>query len=331
VSEYQEEEKSTPSSVGGLLRRARRVTASVRRFGFSRWLEFQRRKLTSAECWFLAFRKKQQGSFWESSNAFEFIFPPAGHFYADPCLIKKDSTHYIFFEDYDLKTRKGTVACTTIQNSMAVSKPEVVLERHHHLSYPFVFDWQGELYMIPETCASRSVELYCAREFPRGWELVKILMEGVTAFDTTVFQHDGKCWMFTNFARTPDSDQSDLFLFVSESLLGPWRPHPRNPLISDVSRSRSAGGLFFSDGCLVRPSQDCSGWYGQAISLNRVIALSEDEFSEVPFARISPGVLDGDVRTHTLSLNEDWEVRDGFKWITKWQLPGFGSAPMRGR
>jgi hypothetical protein len=322
--------KSATSRWSGLLRRAGGISANIHRLGISRWLEVQSRKLTSAECWFLAFRKKQQGSFWESSKEFGLILPPAGHYYADPCLIKKAGTNYIFFEDHDLKARKGTIACATIGNTMAICEPEVILDRDYHLSYPFAFEWQGEMYMIPETSANRDIELYWAREFPRRWDLMKVLMEGINAADTTLYQHDGKFWMFTSLTCRVNSDRDDLFLYISESPFGPWRPHPLNPVISDVSKSRPAGRLFLSDGCLVRPSQDCSGVYGRSIVLNRVVTLSEDDFREIPFARILPGALGDDIRTHTLSHNEDWEVRDGFKWVTKWELPIFGvRAPGR--
>lgn len=325
--------KSTTWRRNGLLRRIAGISANIHRIGISRWLEVQGRKLTSAECWFLAFREKQRGSFWESSQAFGLILPPAGHYYADPCLIKRANTNYIFFEDNDLKARKGSIACTTIGNSTSVCEPEVILDRDYHLSYPFVFEWQGDVYMIPETSSNCTIELYWAREFPRRWDLIKVLMEGINAADTTLYQHDSKFWMFTSLARTVSSDRDDLFLYIAESPLGPWRPHPQNPVISDVSKSRPAGRLFFSNGCLVRPSQDCSRIYGRSMVLNRVIALSEDNYREIPFACILPGGLGDDVRTHTLSHNEDWEVRDGFKWVTKWQLPTiFGvRAPARTR
>jgi hypothetical protein len=269
--------KSTTSRWCGVLRRAGVISASIHRLGISRWLEVQSRKLTSAQCWFLAFRRKQQGSFWESSNAFDLILPPPGHYYADPCLIKKAGTHYIFFEDHDLKARKGTIACATLRNSMAVCEPEVILDRNYHLSYPFVFEWQGQLYMIPETSANRDIELYWARGFPRRWDLAKVLMEGINAADTTLYQHDGKFWMFTSLARGVNFDREDLFLYTSESPFGPWRPHPKNPVISDVSKSRPAGRLFVSNGCLVRPSQDCPKVYGRSIVLNRVMTLSEND------------------------------------------------------
>ena len=45
------------------------------------------------------------------------------------------------------------------------SAPVRALERDYHLSYPFIFEWESRLYMIPETTVTRQVELYLCTEF----------------------------------------------------------------------------------------------------------------------------------------------------------------------
>jgi len=172
--------------------------------------------------------------------------------------------------------------------------------------------------MLPESVSNRTIELYRATKFPHEWQLVKALMTDIKAADTTLYLHLGRYWMFTNVAETPDSEPDNLCLFFADSPLGPWQAHRKNPIVSDVSRSRPAGGLFCNNGDLIRPSQDCSRDYGQAVWLNRITELSVNEYREVPIIRIDAGFLPGAVRTHTLSQNEDWEVRDGFWWISKW-------------
>jgi hypothetical protein len=267
----------------------------------------------------LAVRERRSGKFWEDAKPFSLIVAPEGGYYADPCLVKKDDTNYVFFEEYDLKAGKGAIACAIIDSSGGCSKPETVLERNYHLSYPHVFEWHADMYMVPESVSNRTIELYRAIRFPHQWELIKVLMSDIKAADTTLCFYRGKYWMFTNIASSLDSEPDNLCLFSAESPLGPWRPHRKNPVITDNSRSRPAGALFCVDGDLFRPSQDCSRDYGQAMWLNRVTVLSDDEYEEVPVTRISPGFLQADVRTHTLSQNEDWEVRDGFWWIGKWR------------
>jgi hypothetical protein len=295
------------------------LKAAIKRYGFLRYLNIQRHKITSKECWFLAIRERRPGKFWEDPKAFNLIVAPHGSCYADPCLVKRNGTNYLFFEEYSGKAGKGTIACAIIDSSGTCTKPETVLQRDYHLSYPHIFEWQGDMYMVPESVSNRTIELYRAAEFPRKWELIKVLMNDIKAADTTLCLYRGRYWMFTNIASTPDSEPDNLCLFSAESPLGPWHAHPKNPIITDNSRSRPAGALFFNDGDLLRPSQDCSRDYGQAMWLNQITVLSDDEYDEVPITRINPGLLRDDVRTHTLSQNEDWEVRDGFRWISKWR------------
>lgn len=296
-----------------LFSKSHQIIKTIKRRGFFSWLRRRWHKCLYDEFWFLAIRRKKPDNFWEDSSGFVLLLPPPGHFYADPCLFESNSANYIFFEDFDLKAQKGAIACVEIESATKHTYPTIVLEQPYHLSYPFLFEWRGDVYLIPESSANRTIELYRAVHFPCRWELVKVLMKDVTATDATLFKHNGRFWMFTGSA---DDVNEDLFLFAADSPLGPWLPHPKNPIVSDPSRSRPAGALFFNAGHLLRPSQDCSTDYGRAICLNSVTVLSEHDYSEVLLARIDPGCLYGDVRTHTLSHNDDWEVRDG-----SWRVP----------
>jgi hypothetical protein len=55
---------------------------------------------------------------------------------------------------------------------------------------------------------------------------------------------------------------------------------------SDARCARPAGRLFYWNGDLYRPSQDCSGRYGSAIVINKVVRLDASEFREEAVARV---------------------------------------------
>ena len=61
-----------------------------------------------------------------------------------------------------------------------------VIEEPYHLSYPFLFEFEGELYMIPEKARATRVDLYRCVAFPYQWELVKTLIEGFALADSTL-------------------------------------------------------------------------------------------------------------------------------------------------
>jgi hypothetical protein len=170
--------------------------------------------------------------------------------------------------------------------------------------------------MVPETAANRTIELYRSTAFPFEWKLEKVLMTGVRATDATLAEVDGTWWMFASIAEHSIPDE--LYLFSAPSPLGPWTPHPRNPVKSDVKGSRPAGGLFNWNGELYRPAQNSSGRYGYAISINRVTQLDQQGFHEEHVSSILPNWNKKLVATHTISIAGDLTVVDCLVRRSRW-------------
>ena len=264
--------------------------------------------------WFMAYRKRMAArSALTDRSGFSVVSCPRGRFYADPFLFKRDGKTYLFFEDFEFQKNRAAISYSEIDNQGRLSAPEKILDNGYHMSYPFVFESRGIVYMIPETRARKTIELYQATEFPRKWELVRIMAKDVLAVDATVFEHSGKFWLFTNVAVRGGSTFDELHLFHSDSLEGEWTPHPKNPIVSDVCCARPAGALFFEGGKLIRPGQDCSLRYGYALTFNEVEVLSESDYREKPYSRIEPGWCPGSICTHTYNRTEEFEVLDGMK------------------
>jgi hypothetical protein len=186
-----------------------------------------------------------------------------------------------------------------------------VLEESHHLSYPFVFEADDGIYMIPESAATRSVDLYKAYDFPRGWRHEATLLQGVSAADATLFRHDGLWWMFAAVGEDGSSRNDQLHIYWAQDVRGPWQPHVGNPVKIDVSSVRPAGRLFRRGVALLRPTQDCSRVYGGGVTLCEVTELSRESFAEVEVERLLPDWLPANVAFHTLSSSGRLEMIDG--------------------
>ncbi len=259
--------------------------------------------------WALAYRFRSSPE--DSNNTlyrFKKLLPPKDRFWADPFTVKADDHYYVFLEEYPYETEKGHISVVELDRKGVVSGPRKVLEREYHLSYPFVFEWNGSYYMLPETAANKTLELYRAKSFPFVWQLEKVLMTDVRAKDATLAQIDGTWWMFVSIAEHSIPDE--LYLFSAPSPLGPWTPHRRNPVKSDVRGSRPAGALFEWNGEVYRPGQDSSGRYGYAISINRVTQLDHEQFQEEQVSNILPNWEKDLLATHTISIVEDLTVVD---------------------
>ncbi|NNG16475.1 MAG: formyl transferase, partial [Gemmatimonadales bacterium] len=189
--------------------------------------------------------------------------------------------------------------------------PAIALKRPYHLSYPFLFEWEGEHYLIPESVANRRVELYRTSSFPIGWRLDRVLLDDIDAVDPTVVRLDDRWWMFVTVRNPGRSPSTELHVFHAETPLGPWSSHALNPVKLDIRSARPAGRPFEVDGSIYRPSQDCSVRYGGAIVLNRIEQLSETDYREVVVDRIDPGWGPGLIGTHTINSHHELTVVDG--------------------
>ncbi|HSG42501.1 MAG TPA: hypothetical protein VLA72_05045 [Anaerolineales bacterium] len=236
--------------------------------------------------------------------------PPRDVFWADPFLLKKQDTTYLFFEEYVYKTQRGRISYAILDESGKIGEPQVALERPYHLSYPFIFEHRGEFYMIPETAQNRAIEIFRCVQFPGKWEYHKTLMPSVQAVDATLFQYTSRWWMFVNIAHEGGSTWDELHLFYADDPLSTeWTPHPMNPIVSDVRSARPAGRLFRRDGRLIRPSQDSSLRYGYALNFNSITKLSIYEYEEELLKRIEPPNEDI-LAVHTYNKTDDFVVVD---------------------
>jgi len=271
--------------------------------------------------WFLALRRRSQETEPAARDAgfdlhgFRPLPVPGGRSHADPFLIEAGGETHLFFEDLVWLEAKGVISHCRLDEAGIPSSSRTVLSRPYHLSYPFVFRWQDQLYMLPETAQNQTIELYRATAFPGEWKLELRLLEGWRATDATLHEDEnGHWWMFVTIDERRDGTSDELFLFQAASPLGPWRPHPSNPIQSDICYARSAGRLLRRNGRLLRPAQDGSRRYGGALWLMEVLELTPQRYREQPLCRLGPEWLRDNLCLHHLDATARFEVIDGMRW-----------------
>ena len=270
--------------------------------------------------WFILIAKKGDGN-WEKflpdKNGIVKLVPPRDRFWADPFIMTRDRRHYIFVEELPYKSRKGHISVLEIDTSGKIVNSGIALERPYHLSYPFVFEFGGSVYMLPETGDNKTIELYKCTGFPYQWDFVMNLMEGVNAKDSTLFYHNGKWWLFTSINESGiKTDYSELSIFYAEDLFSKkWVPHPANPVVSDIRTARCAGKIFVENDIIYRPSQDGAVRYGRALNLHQVQKLTESEYSETLLKKTEPTDIDSRYKgLHTLNIDGDYIALDAYTY-----------------
>lgn len=256
---------------------SRTLPAFVGRFVARKITNVLVNRFTAAPQWSVALRS--------GTGPFVPIESQNGHFYADPFLCTASGKTFLFMEDYSDATRKAVISAAEVVDDRLAGTPVPVLDRPYHLSYPLVFSEAEEIFMLPESVGSGSLELYRATQFPWKWQRESVLIEGMPLADATPLFHDNRWWLFASMAQHGTTDHDELFIFFSDRLTGPWQPHPDNPVKSDCRSARPAGRIVRSGDRLCRPAQDCEAAYGSGLVWHEIVELSPTRFHEIEVAR----------------------------------------------
>jgi len=233
---------------------------------------------------------------------------------ADCFVVEDGDKTYIFFEEFVIEpNRKGYLSVGELNTkNNKIINIQKVLEKEHHLSYPFVFRYKNEWYMIPETHSNLTIDLYMFSSFPYKIEKVKTLIDDIDAVDTTVTIKDEIVYLFTNVKKDGKIHNENLSLFYSNDLLnGEFTEYLSNPLNTDTRYARMAGTILKEDDKLYRIAQDCSINYGSCMYKFEIEELSKTKYKEKLVETIYPPK--GCNASHTFSKSDNFEVIDVMK------------------
>lgn len=205
---------------------------------------------------------------------------------ADPFLLSESGNIRIVCEEFDYCGERGWISQIEVSADGQLSGAEKLIDEGVHMSYPYVFDYNGNLYCCPESAPQRHVPLYGFERNTGKWVKIARLLEGVDAVDATLFEYGGHWCLMHSLAS--EIGAWGLHVWFAESPMGPWTPHPGNPVKIDVRGARPAGKPFVHEGVLYRPAQDCSTSYGSGLVIHRVLKLSPVAFAEEEASRIHP-------------------------------------------
>lgn len=275
------------------------------------------------EYYSVAIRKRTKQIFWEERGYQfeEIIFPFSDRYWAaDPFVFEHDNTVYLFYEYFDTVLCKGTIAYSTLDGNRA-SDPIVILNMPYHLSYPNVFTYNGNIYMIPETGEVNQVQLYVATQFPNQWRLERVLIDNIKACDTCVCQKNGGLYLMPS---EMDKELSSEYWCYVRNKLYFWDEKKEVLCIESNLKEgdfgvRNGGNFCNLNGKSIRIGQDCTdGKYGKGLVFWEMSAEMRDE---VMIKHILPENIEKHIiwhskkhhplkGIHTYNMSEHYEVID---------------------
>lgn len=237
---------------------------------------------------------------------------------ADPFLFKKNGKLFLFYESKGLYS-PGVIMMTSTTDLTNWTKPVMVLKESFHLSYPWVFEQDDKVYMIPETGQDGSIRLYEASdESLSSFNFVTKLLEQPSDMeirmgygDSSIYKQDGKYYLMTMLQYS--APVNVLELYVADKLKGPYTPHPCSPIAKSNKVGRDAGCWIEYQGKLLRVSQDCTHRYGDNVNVSEIVKLSSTDYEEklvkeCIFPSNIPFYKEGGHQFNVIKFNNKWIV-----------------------
>lgn len=203
---------------------------------------------------------------------------------ADPFLFVKNNTLFLFYES-ERSGDRGEIRMMRTSDLQKWSFPVTVLREPFHLSFPYVFEFRGDVYMIPESQADDSIRLYKGNEDLTYFTLERVLMKkartGDVSFnfcDSHLLLKDGVFYLFTSVSYRWTYH---LELYYTDDILRhDFVKHPQSPVYVGNDFGRCGGSIIHLDDNYYRVSQNCSESYGGNVSIHRILTLDQNVYRE---------------------------------------------------
>ena len=237
----------------------------------------------------------------------QYVLPArARRWAADPMLAEEAGKTWLFYEA--VEDDHGHIEAAEVLPDCSLGEATVILKDECHYSYPFVFQWDGRWYMIPESSSQCEVALYVSEEFPFKWKKEAVLLQEA-AVDTTVFQLEEQ-WYLLTFLPVAGSERVTPKVYRLNGMkLEPMQWEYFNPL-----RVRGAGRPFRYRGDLIRPVQVSTDVrYGDRVAFVKM-EVSGNQYREIPLQDLTPEAVKARAQfydgLHTYNASEHYEVID---------------------
>ena len=277
-------------------------------------IEYAKELSREPEAWALAYRRRGEKALYEgNADGFTVIPNTARYWKADPFLFTHGNKTYLFCEMLDRKTGKGVIGAARLKNGKC-SAFRVCLDLPQHLSFPCVFEKDGDIFMMPEYGASGEIAVFRAVRFPTRWEKAYTLAP-FAGYDTVPVP---SCEAPLFYLTT--GEQYDVLLKFRAGD-AEWQTAAEN----DPAR-RGAGFVIETQAGLLRPTQNDEGSYGNSLHFNLIDDVTFEGFREHCILRVLPpespcGENEISIRlrepsairyggVHTYNRSEDYEVVD---------------------
>jgi len=238
---------------------------------------------------------------------FKIIMPTRKYGYADPFPFIYEGKHYIFVEITDKFTERGSIGVCCLEESNKVVE---VIKEPFHMSYPNEFEWNGNIYMIPETFEAEEIRLYMAESFPYKWRCVSVLKKGLKVVDFSFQLIDNIIYGIAYDIGSEEWKNRFFKLNMADKKM--VELYPQQKQFFDM---RPGGNFYLNGTSQVLPLQECSRCYGEYLHFIRVKTFNDNEIDQTELFQIKASNIKTNKlikydRIHTYNRVSNFETID---------------------
>lgn len=232
--------------------------------------------------------------------------------FADPYLLEvTDTKIVVLVEEFCYKIRKGRIA------KLVVSRPDyvlqdmkIILEQPTHLSFPVIYEKDGQVYVMPENSKGGGINIYRYNAESERLDLVHEVGHLPLTDATIVKFHSGEEYVFSTKLPNPNGNELEIYPFDGESMKMDVKSLAAVSFPSNIARN--AGDAFYIGEQMFRPAQDCNKCYGNGLNIQQVNRVENKiEFKTVAeFHSDNPNYGLG---YHTFNMKNGLIVVDGHR------------------
>lgn len=213
------------------------------------------------------------------------VLPSVRYWYADPMVAEIGGEHYLFAEAFDRFTSKGFLAAFALDidgGKVLCSRPRKVIEEQFHLSFPLIFRYGQDYYLMPESCGDNALRFYRMGKNPFEWRLARrIPMED--SVDTVVIQKEEGFYFLNTQEHPTDKLRGREKLYFAADFLTDELQDVSHLLESSeyLLTKRNGGPVYREGGKQIRVCQNCTeDFYGKSFTEYEILELSSTAYRE---------------------------------------------------
>ena len=222
--------------------------------------------------------------------------------FADPFILSYDNEKIVVLvEEMDFKINRGRIAKLIIDiNNYTIKDLKILLDLPTHLSFPAIERIGEDIYVYPENSASGHLLKYKYNIETDELSLVEIMVNKPLT-DSIMRHYNGKEYVFSTQMPNPNGN----ILYIYQKINNGYVLLQEKSFIDNTARG--AGDWFEENNKIIRPAQDCNGYYGIGLVFQEV-TFDGNKFNFKEISRIKhPKGYDG---MHTFNQYKDMCIID---------------------